>query len=161
MKQLEELLNLAPDEEEPEVEVNMDDVKSDIEEYNEIIETTDKIDAALPVVLDIDENDREMDELAKLATQAYTDLMDLGMNVDNSARIFEVASSFLGHAITAKNSKASARQKIIDLQLKKAKLDQTDAKKPKGFIGAPEEGKGQIINRSDFLREIIEQKNNE
>jgi hypothetical protein len=56
--------------------------------------------------------------------------MDLGMNVDSrySGRIFEVASNFLKNAIDAKSSKIDKKLKMVELQLKKMKLDK-DGKK--------------------------------
>jgi hypothetical protein len=52
--------------------------------------------------------------------------MDLGMNIEArySGRLFEVAASMLGHAIQAKSAKLDKKLKMIDLQLKKQKLDQ-------------------------------------
>jgi hypothetical protein len=48
--------------------------------------------------------------------------MDLGMNVDSrwASDIFGVASTMLGHAITAKTAKLNKKLKMVDLQLKKA-----------------------------------------
>jgi hypothetical protein len=52
--------------------------------------------------------------------------MDLGMQVDSrfASEIFSVASNMLGHAITAKTAKMDKKLKMIDLQLKKMRLDQ-------------------------------------
>ena len=87
----------------------------------------DKISAALPAVKGLgDAGDAELDALAQKATDAYDDIMDLGMNVEArySARMFEVAASMLGHAISAKSAKLDKKLKMIDLQLKKQKADQ-------------------------------------
>ena len=86
----------------------------------------DKIDLALPAVRDLDASDRELDDLADLAKQSYQDLSDLGMNVDSrfAAELFAVAGTMLGHALTAKTTKLNKKLKMIDLQLKKARLDQ-------------------------------------
>ena len=65
----------------------------------------DKIAAALPAVKGLgDASDAEFDALAQRATDAYDDLMDLGMNVEArySGRIFEVAGGMLKNAIDAK-----------------------------------------------------------
>jgi hypothetical protein len=53
--------------------------------------------------------------------------MDLGYNMDdrNAGKIFEVASTMMGNAITAKTAKLDKKLKMIDLQLKAAKLAQT------------------------------------
>lgn len=87
----------------------------------------DKIAAALPSVKGLgDAADSEFDALAQRATDAYDDLMDLGMNVEArySGRIFEVAGGMLKNAIDAKAAKIDKKLKMIELQLKKAKLDQ-------------------------------------
>ena len=87
----------------------------------------DKISAALPQVKGLgDIADNELDDLAKKAVDAYDDIMDLGMNVEArySSRLFEVASSMLKNAIDAKSAKLDKKLKMIELQLKKAKLDQ-------------------------------------
>lgn len=87
----------------------------------------DKIAAALPQVKGLgDISDSEFDALAQRATDAYDDLMDLGMNVEPrySSRVFEVASSMLKNAIDAKSAKIDKKLKMIELQLKKHKLDQ-------------------------------------
>ena len=87
----------------------------------------DKISAALPHVKGLgDISDTEFDALAQRATDAYDDLMDLGMNVEArySGRVFEVAASMLKNAIDAKSAKIDKKLKMIELQLKKAKLDQ-------------------------------------
>ena len=87
----------------------------------------DKISASLPQVKGLgDLADEEFDDLAKRATDAYDDLMDLGMNVEArySSRIFEVAQSALKNAIDAKAAKIDKKLKMIELQLKKQKLDQ-------------------------------------
>ena len=112
----------------------------------------DKIDLALPAVRDLDTSDRELDELADLAKQSYQDLSDLGMNVDSrfAAELFAVAGTMLGHALVAKTTKLNKKLKMIDLQLKKARLDQQ----------APDTellptAEGQILSRNDLLERLI------
>lgn len=85
----------------------------------------DKVQAALPQVRGLEASDTEMDDLANKATKSFDDLMDLGMNVDSrwASDIFGVASTMLGHAITAKTAKLNKKLKMVDLQLKKAALD--------------------------------------
>jgi hypothetical protein len=115
----------------------------------------DKIDSALPAVRDLDASDGEMDELADLAKDSYKDLMDLGMQVDSrfASEIFNVAGTMLGHAITAKTAKMNKKLKVIDLQLKKMRLDQQ----------TPEEqqlatAQGQVLNRNDLLERLLKGK---
>ncbi len=113
----------------------------------------DKIEAALPQVKGLgDIADTELDELAKKATDAYEDLVDLGMNVEPrySARIFEVAQSALKNAIDAKSAKIDKKLKMIELQLKKQKLDQ-DAKP----AGDDIPGEGYLITDRNSLLEKL------
>ena len=115
----------------------------------------DKIAAALPQVKGLgDIADNELDELAKKATDAYEDLVDLGMNVEPrySARIFEVAQTALKNAIDAKSAKIDKKLKMIELQLKKQKLDQ-DAK-PAGEDGDIQ-GEGYLITDRNSLLEKL------
>ncbi len=81
----------------------------------------DKVQAALPQVRGLEASDQEMDDLAIKASKSFDDLMDLGMNVDSrwASDIFGVASTMLGHAITAKTAKLNKKLKMVDLQLKK------------------------------------------
>ena len=102
------------------------DQKND-QEANQLIKEKldlDKIDAALPQVDGLAE-DKEIDKYAEEAYQSYKDLMDLGMNIEPrlAGRIMEVASSMMSNAINAKNVKVDKKLKMIELQLKKMKLD--------------------------------------
>lgn len=122
----------------------------------ELDETIDKIDHALPVIRDLAASDTELDEIAELAKQSYHDLSDLGMNVDSrfSAELFAVASNMLGHALTAKTTKLNKKLKMIDLQLKKLKLDQDVAKKV-GDLSSIPTAEGQVLSRNDLLERIL------
>ena len=115
----------------------------------------DKIDTALPAVKDLSASDTEMDELADLAKDSYKDLMDLGMQVDSrfASEIFNVAGTMLGHAITAKTAKMNKKLKVIDLQLKKMRLDQqTPAEEQLATA------QGQVLNRNDLLERLLKGK---
>jgi len=130
-KKLEELLNLPASkevikQEEKKKKKELVDAQPLLRDISEF----DKISAALPAVKGLgDMADSELDDLAKRAVDAYEDIMDLGMNVEArySGRLFEVAASMLGNAITAKTAKLDKKLKMIDLQLKKQKLDQDAA----------------------------------
>ncbi len=128
-KKLEELLDLPPSENKKITAEVIDPktVEEPAEEKLRTIEEFDKISAALPQVKGLgDMSDTELDSLAQRATDAYDDLMDLGMNVEAryGPRIFEVASSMLKNAIDAKSAKIDKKLKMIELQLKKQALDQ-------------------------------------
>jgi len=51
------------------------------------------------------------------------------MDDRNAGKIFEVASSMMGNAITAKTAKLEKKLKMIELQLKAAKLEKDLGKK--------------------------------
>jgi len=124
----------------------------------EIDDTIDKIDAALPSVKGLDSSDEEMDELAKKATETFDDLMDLGMQVDSryASEIFAVAGAMLGHALTAKTAKLNKKLKMVDLQMKKLKLDQDRAKAAAADGDEPmETAEGQVLSRNDLLERLI------
>jgi len=109
----------------------------------------------LPAVRGLESTDQEMDELAGLATGSYKDLMDLGMQVDSrfASEIFSVASNMLGHAITAKTAKLDKKLKMIDLQMKKMRLDQQQADKDPE--GAAQTGQGHVLSRNELLERIL------
>ena len=102
-----------------------------------------------------------MDELAELATATYKDLVDLGMQVESrfSSEVFQAASSFLGHAITAKTAKINKKLKQLDLQLKKAQLDMKIAAKNEDVESTPI-GEGQQLDRNQLLK-LLNNKNND
>jgi len=116
----------------------------------------DKIESALPEVRGLEAADSEMDELAAMATASYKDLVDLGMQVESrfSSEIFNAASSFLGHAITAKTAKINKKLKQIDLQLKKAQLDLKTSAKNEELDNTPL-GEGQSLDRNELLKLLI------
>lgn len=125
MKKLEEILNL-PDSKK-EIRKAERATPADAAPLLRDIDEFDKISSALPYVKGLgDIADSELDELAKRATDAYDDLMDLGMNVEArySGRVFEVAAGMLKNAIDAKSAKIDKKLKMIELQLKKQALDQ-------------------------------------
>lgn len=161
-KRLEELFNLAKTSED--AEPQSDTALEDIQEHRETIEAVDraidKIDAALPLVHDLDAtSDNELDDLSALARQHFEDLMSLGMNVEArySGVIFQTAGQLLGHAIAAKTAKIDRKLRTVDLQLKKARLDQISQKEAAN-VAKPIEGQGQILDRNALIAEIL--KNN-
>jgi hypothetical protein len=114
----------------------------------------DKIDQALPAVKDLDASDRELDDIAAKATEAFDNLNDLGFNVDSryAAELFAVAGTMLGHALTAKTTKLQKKLKMLDLQMKKLKLDQDQARN-RGDDPV-DTAQGQVLSRNDLLEMI-------
>ena len=157
-RKLEELFDLPPTEEE--VDLALPDLPTNRQTLQALDEAIDKVDNALPAVRGLEATDTEMDELAGLATGSYKDLMDLGFQVDSrfASEIFSVASNMLGHAITAKTAKLDKKLKMIDLQMKKMRLDQQqqviDSKDPEG-LAAAQTAHGVVLSRNDLLERII------
>jgi len=152
-KKLEEVLNLP---ENKKIIKEESKVKEKPEAFLRDMEEFDKITAALPQVKGLgDISDKEFDALADRATNAYDDLMDLGMNVEArySGRIFEVAGTMLKNAIDAKAAKIDKKLKMIELQLKKQKIDQeANSDNTKG-LDIP--GNGYIIaDRNSLLEKL-------
>lgn len=151
-KKLEEILNLP---ENKKLVKEEEKKASKPQEFLRNMEEFDKISAALPQVKGLgDISDSEFDALAQRATDAYDDLMDLGMNVEArySGRIFEVAGGMLKNAIDAKAAKIDKKLKMIELQLKKQKLDQ-DAGSDDSGINIP--GNGYIVSDRNSLLEKL------
>ena len=128
----------------------------------EAISNLEKIETALPTVRGLEASDQELDDLANKASTSFQDLMDLGMQVDSrfSGDIFSVASNMLNHAITAKTAKLNKKLKMIDLQLKKATLDQRQAKTDEKIDNIPLGEIGQNLDRNELLR-VLTGKNTE
>lgn len=148
-RRLEELFDLPEPTADSEGTTDIPATKSALAEIDHAI---DKIDAALPAVKDLDATDQEMDELAKKATETFDDLMDLGMQVDSrfASEIFAVAGTMLGHALTAKTAKMNKKLKMIDLQMKKLKLDRDGGEDP-----AMQTAQGQVLSRNDLLERLM------
>jgi len=153
-KKLEELFNLSDKEnvkaEAPETKPDHEQVRS----IDDSIRAVEAITGNLPQIKELEDlNDRELDDLAKKAEEAYDDLMDLGMNVEvrYSGRIFEVASSMIKNAIDAKGMKMEKKLKAIDLQLKKLKIDNDSGKDPNDIIN----GQGYVVtDRNELLKKL-------
>jgi uncharacterized protein YacL (UPF0231 family) len=158
-KKLEEILNL-PESKKIVKQEEKEQRKAEVAQpFIRNISEYDKISEALPQVKGLgDIADSELDDLAKKATDAYDDIMDLGMNVEArySARMFEVAASMLGHAISAKSAKLDKKLKMIDLQLKKHKIDQDSSGEEQGINI---QGDGVIIaDRNSLIEQLKKMK---
>ena len=155
-KKLEELFDLASSDDN-DLTIPLPDTTKEVTES--ALTNLDKIEAALPQVRGLEAADTEMDDLAELATNSYKDLVDLGMQVESrfSSEIFNAASSFLGHAITAKTAKINKKLKMLDMQLKKAQLDQKLMSKNEQLEATPL-GEGQSLDRNELLKMLSAKK---
>jgi hypothetical protein len=154
-KKLEDLLNL-PDSKELHKKENKKEKSNTIVEseksFRELAEY-DKIAAALPAVNGLGQMaDDELNDIANKALTAYDDLMNLGMNVEArySGRVFEVANSMLQTGLNAKVAKLDKKLKMIELQLKKDKLDKEETS-PDQFT----QGEGFVVTDRNSLIERL------
>jgi len=154
-KKLEELLDL-PDSKEIIKQDQKKDKKEVLAQQNETLRDIaefDKISAALPAVKGLGEMaDTELNEVAQKAMDAYDDLMDLGMNVESrySGRVFEVSGGMLKTSLDAKVAKLDKKLKMVELQLKKEKMDK-DGKPDEDMI----QGEGYIVTDRNSLLEKL------
>jgi hypothetical protein len=158
-KKLEDLLNLPDAKEIVENAEKQEDQQKSYEvdqqqkAFRDMAEF-DKISAALPAVKGLGElADKELNDVANKAMQAYEDLMDLGMNVESrcSGRVFEVAGGMLKTGLDAKVAKLDKKLKMIDLQLKKEKLDKDSGPGEDGMIN----GEGYVVTDRNSLLERL------
>jgi hypothetical protein len=134
-KKLEEVFGFPPiDEAITELDTQETQVPEEIQdELNTAIATIDmanRVDIALPTVTDMAQAERELDKLANTAQEQSERLMDLGFNVDdrNAGKIFEVAAQLLKTAVDAKTAKLDKKLKMVELQLRKARMDSEKGK---------------------------------
>jgi len=155
-KKLEELLNLPESKEiiQQENEKNKKPKKPAIPVHAlEQLQEFDKITAALPQVTGLgDLGDTELDEVSEKSMAAYEDLMDLGMNVEArySGRIFEVAGNMLRTNLDSKVAKLDKKLKMVELQLKKEKLDK-EANPEQNIV----QGEGYLVTDRNSLLEKL------
>jgi len=124
------------------------------------LSTAEKIDKALPQVKDLESHDVDMDEYSSEAMKSYKELMDLGMNSEarHAGKMFEVAATMLKNAVESKNAKADKKLRMIELQLKKQRVDQWDKRddKQEDVI----EGEGYVVgDRNKLLDQLIQKVN--
>ena len=93
---IEDVFDLPPmNEEKVDEPIKQEDTGLDLTQLQQQLDTADKIDAALPMVRDMETLDADMDKYADKAMHAFQDLMDLGQNVEDrhAANVFAVAST--------------------------------------------------------------------
>ena len=156
-KKLEELLNLPDSKEIIQESKNTEKAEAAIVEQHDTardISELDKIASALPAVKGLGAMaDAEINEVADKAMAAYDDLMDLGMNVESrySGRVFEVAGTMLKTSLDAKIAKFDKKIKMIDLQLKKEKLDRDGSAGSNDIVN----GTGYVVTDRNSLLEKL------
>lgn len=146
-KNLENFFNLPP--------ADLEELSQD--ELRENLKDLEEIDDKMKNVVDLSSSDQEMDDIAAKAMDTFRDLMDLGMNVDAraAAPIFEAATKLMGHAVTAKSSKIDKKLRLMDLELKRRRLEHQIAQDTGNNENENEiEGTGRILDRNELLKII-------
>lgn len=163
-KRLEEVFNINPeDTQQPEAEVDTTPSVSESTDVIEIVNSemalTDKIDASLPMVQDLNDHDRDMDDIHIKAMDTFERLVDIGMNVEAhaGAKYLESATQMLKTAMEAKDSKVDRKLKMLNLQLNKAKLDlavdKEASKKSTETDGIETEG-AVVMDRNELMKRL-------
>jgi RNase P/RNase MRP subunit p29 len=127
------------------------------EEVGEALSQAKALEKQFSMLDGYDVHDKEMDELAKMATEAHQNLMDLGMNVEirHAGEIFSSSSQMLKIAVDAKNSKVDKKLKLLKLQLDKLKMDRTFKE------GDAVDGTAVKMDRNELLRQLKDMSNDE
>lgn len=165
-KKIEEVFNMASPEEQENVPfVEEEETGFDLDRLQETLDTADKIDQALPAVRDLETLDKDMDNYAEQAMTAFQDLMDLGQNVEDrhAAPVFDSAAKMMTNAITAKTAKMDKKLKMIEMQMRKRKLDLEEKKVEMQIAKMNEkdddsgaiEGSAQEFDRSSLINDIM------
>ena len=162
-RKIEEIFDLPPaTTEEVDAPIHEDETGFDLSMLQSTLADADKIDAALPQVRDMETHDKDMDNYAAKAMEAFKTLMDLGANVDdrNAAAVFDVAGKMMTNAISAKTAKMDKKLRMIELQMRKAKLD-LDTRKLDSQLAKPEdepyEGKAEEFeDRNSLINAVID-----
>lgn len=108
----------------------------------------EKIDSALPQVEGVVKHDGDMENIAERALDSYEELMSLGMNVQDAhaGRIFETAGKMLQIAMDIKNAKVDKKLRMIDLQIKKMRLDAMEG------TNSSSNDSGTVMDRNQLLQ---------
>ena len=141
--------------------IKQEDTGLNLTQLQQQLDVADKIDAALPMVRDLEQLDADMDKYADKAMHAFQDLMDLGQNVEDrhAAAVFDTASKMMTNAITAKTAKMDKKLKMVQLQLQKDKFDAQEAKGKGGDTAIQGEAE-EFEDRNTLINAVIEKMNN-
>lgn len=160
-KKLEEVFGFPPIEEvNTELDTQETQIPEEIQEELNVahatIDMANRVDIALPTVTDMATAERELDKLANTAQEQSERLMDLGFNVDdrNAGKIFEVAAQLLKTAVDAKTAKLDKKLKMVELQMRKAKMDSDKSKDDTGNVLDASDS-GITGNRNDIVKAIL------
>lgn len=160
-KKLEEILNLPPLEDDDDFnnvpEKTKEEILAESATITNALSVSEKIDASLTTVTGLLEHDSEMDEIAQKALESYQEICSLSMNVADIhvSKLYEVASNMLRTAMEARDAKVRKKLRIIDLQIKKLRLDKIKMKDEE------EQTANQVeFDRNELLKHLIDNRDN-
>lgn len=104
--------------------------------------------------VNVDNHEKEIDDIRRKALNAFKDVMVVGQNVDpvRSARLFEVAGQFLKTARDTTDDKLKR-----DIEIAKLKIQAKKAQSADGISESLSNGAEIMADRNDLLREMIKQ----
>ena len=84
----------------------------------------------------------------------------MNVEVRHSGKLFEVASTMLKNAVEAKNAKLEKKLRMVELQLKKQRVDQMN--KTSDNSADIVEGEGYVVgDRNELLKQILDRVDND
>lgn len=159
-KRLEEVFNFA----EP-TEIDAEAVPTDSSVAAEasvvsIQASSDKVDLALSQVSGLNEHESDMNDIAKTAMDAYKDLWDISQNIHDAhvGKVLEVAQGMLKTALEAQEAKSQRKLKMVELQIKKARLDWEMTTKGKSADNGPD---GVFFDRNELIATLLQNRKSE
>lgn len=101
------------------------DEEMSAEEIQTALAEAKNLKTQLRQIPDILEKETEIDEIANDAAKYFEDIMDKAFNTEDrfAPELFNAANSMLKTALDGKNSIVNAKLKLLDLELKKRKLE--------------------------------------
>ena len=121
----------------------------------------------------MDELESEMDKVIELGMSEFKDIIDYGYNIEakNAAAVFSAAAKILEITVNASKTKQEQKLKIIKMKMDQERQDHEIAiskglvvkgqSVDKGDDEKSNEPKGRVINRANYLRDLVDkQKNN-
>ena len=159
-KKVEESLDMMPASDLRDIIDDKEVISNSKETKQELVDrlsAMEKLDVSSPNINGLEEHEEEMNQISAKAMQSFKDLMDLGLQVNDNAagRMFEVAATMLKIAHDSSSAKADRKLKILDMLMKKAKLDNdVDPSKGQG-------GDGVTLDREEILKQIRDAAKNE
>lgn len=150
-KRLEDLINIPSISEMKDAINKTEELSSAIDESGVEFTLNEKLEAALPIVADIMAHDTDMDDIAKKAIDSYNDLCDMADNTPAmySGKIYEVAANMLRTAMDAREAKLQKKLRIVEMQLKKLRIDKVKDESGNGDPGAS--GNSNTFDRNELL----------